>query len=511
MFEKARKIFKNHGLALLYCGVSSIGALVYGYDNTYYNGVLAMQQFKNDYGTEIDANGDRALSSSFQSVTASSIYIGDLLGAMLAAPVNDRWGRKATFWLASVCILCGGIAQVADTHFEAVIIVGRILMGLGVGQFTVTSLLYIGEVAPTEIRGPALSSYQFLQSCSQLVASGLSQGTESISSSLAYKLPMGGLIVLPLFMFAALPIIPESPLWYAAKGRLSEAESVLRRLNRSNPTYDPTTDLATLESLQHANEENEKESNWGALLFDPIERTKVIWSAGAMYSQQICGILFFYVYGVVFVQAIGIDEPFLVQLIQNILQICAVTVSMATANHVPRRINLLVTTSIMFLAFVVIGGIGVQDPLSTAAQWVIVILSFVIVCVINYGLSTVAYTVAREMAVGPNQNKIMSVSIMTFYFTAWVISFTAPYLYYNAGLGPMVGFVYAGTTLTSLIWIWICVAETTGRSNWEIARLFEMRVPARKWAAFPIGNMGDLDSGPSKEDPRDVSHLESVP
>ncbi|KNG82568.1 hypothetical protein ANOM_009941 [Aspergillus nomiae NRRL 13137] len=511
MFDKVRKILKDHGLALLYCGVSSIGALVYGYDNTYYNGVLAMQQFKNDYGTERDVNGNLALSSSFQSVTASSIYIGDLLGAMLAAPINDRWGRKSTFWLASFCILCGGIAQVADTHFEAVIIVGRILMGLGVGQFTVTSLLYIGEVAPTDIRGPALMSYQFLQSCSQLVASGLSQGTESMDSSLAYKLPMGGLIVLPLLMFAALPIIPESPLWYAAKGRLPEAESVLRRLHRNDPTYDPTIDLATLESLQRVNEQNDKESTWGALLFDPIERTKVIWSAGAMYAQQACGILFFYVYGVVFVQAIGIDEPFLVQLIQNILQICAVTVSMVTANGVPRRLNLLVTTSIMLVAFVIIGGIGTQDPLSTASQWVIVIFSFVIVCVINYGLSTVAYTVAREMAVGPNQNKIMSVSIVTFYFTAWVISFTAPYLYYNAGLGPMVGFVYAGTTLTSLIWVWFCVAETTGRSNWEIARLFDLRVPARKWAAFPIDSMGDIDSDDPKKNPIVASHFESVP
>lgn len=152
--------WRSHKWALFFCGISSIGALCYGYDNTYYNGVMAMQPFKDHYGNHVDANGNKELPSSFQSLTASSIYIGDLLGALLASPINDRWGRKAVFWVASICILLGGIAQVADTNHEGVIVAGRVIMGIGVGQFTVTTLLYIGEVAPVAIRGPALMMFQ---------------------------------------------------------------------------------------------------------------------------------------------------------------------------------------------------------------------------------------------------------------------------------------------------------------------------------------------------------------
>lgn len=159
-FESMKFDWRSHKWALFFCAISSIGALCYGYDNTYYNGVLAMQEFKNDYGNHRDADGNLQLPSSFQSLTASSIYIGDLFGALLASPINDRWGRKMVFWVASVCILLGGIAQVADTNHEAVIVVGRVVMGLGVGQFTVTTLLYIGEVAPVAIRGPALMMFQ---------------------------------------------------------------------------------------------------------------------------------------------------------------------------------------------------------------------------------------------------------------------------------------------------------------------------------------------------------------
>jgi sugar porter (SP) family MFS transporter len=485
--------YKAHKWALFFCAISAIGALVYGYDNTYYNGVLAMQPFKDHYGNHYE-NGKKALDVSFTSLTASSIYIGDLLGALLSAPINDKWGRKAVFFCASVCILLGGIAHVADTHYESVLIVGRILVGLGVGQFTVTSLLYIGEVAPLEIRGPALMMFQFLQSCSQLIAAGISQGTAEVKSTLSYKIPMGGLIILPLMMFAGLPFIPESPVWYILKNRTQDAESALRKINRSNESYDPADDMAVLQETRNNEIQDAEKSTWAAMFMDPIERKKMLWSAGAMYSQQICGILFFYVYGVVFAQAIGISQPFMIQLATNILQIFAVAFAVVTGNKIRRRTNLFVTTGMMFVAFLVIGGIGTHKKLSTADQYVIVVFSFVIIVAFNIGLGPLAYTVSREMAVGLNQNKIMSFSIVIFYFSTWLVSFTAPYLYYTAGLGPMVGFVYAGTTLTSLLWCYFCVGETTGRTALEINMFFQQGIPARMWKTHTFPGATDSDA-----------------
>ncbi|KAJ5414323.1 hypothetical protein N7509_000950 [Penicillium cosmopolitanum] len=495
MFESFKFDWSRHGWAIFYCAVSAVGALCYGYDNTYYNGVLAMQQFKDDYGTHRDASGNLELPSSFQAVTASAIYIGDLVGAILAAPINDRWGRKATFWFASFCILIGGICQVADTiHSEAIITVGRILIGVGVGQFTVTSLLYIGEVAPSSVRGPALMSFQFLQSCSQLIASCINEGTESLhNNSLSYRIPMGGLVVLPLFMFALLPFIPESPVWYIFKNRLSDAEQSLRKINRKEPDYDPATDINQALSAKSIEEQHAEFSSWKSLVTDPVERRKVIFSAGAMFSQQVCGILFFYVYGVVFVQAIGVGDPFIVQIVINVVQIIAVGASVITANKVRRRINLMVTNCMMLVAFIVIGCIGTK-PLTTATQYVIVVFSFIVVIGFNFGLGPLAYTAAREMAVGVNQNKIMSTSIVVFYFTTWVISFTAPYLYYDAGLGPMVGFFYAGTTCLSLLWTWFCCGETAGRSSLEISLFFAEKIPVRSWRThvFPEDSVNEL-------------------
>ncbi|RAH54695.1 sugar transporter [Aspergillus piperis CBS 112811] len=494
--------FRRHRWALIYCSISAIGALVFGYDNTYYSGILGMQEFKNDYGDHYE-DGAKALATSFTSLTTSSIYIGDMLGALIAGPLNDRFGRKTVLWIASAFVLAGGVTQVADTHIEGVIVLGRILIGLGVGNFTVTSLLYIGEVAPMEIRSPALYMYQFLQSCSQLVASGLTQGTNSIHSSLSYKLPMGGLVILPLFMLFFLPFIPETPTWYVFHNREEDAKRALLKINRNDRTYDPTADLTFLTQARRYEEAQGEESSWLALLLDPIERKKLIWASGGMYAQQICGIIFFYNYGVVFAEALGVSQPFTITLITMILQIFAVAASILTGNRLRRRTNLLASTTLILIAFIIIGGIGTQSTLTTASKYIIVVFSYVVICAYNFGLGPLTYAVSRELSVGVNQNKIMSVSIVALYFFLWVISFTAPYLYYDAGLGPMVGFVYAGTTLTSLIWVWYCVGETQGRTRMEVAMFFTERVPARRWRAHVFANRG----GDEKEDVR-AEHVE---
>ncbi|OJI95882.1 hypothetical protein ASPVEDRAFT_35189 [Aspergillus versicolor CBS 583.65] len=493
--------FSHYKWAFAYCAVSALGALVFGYDNTYYSGILGMQEFKNDYGTRV-IDGKKALATDFTSLTTSSIYIGDMLGALSSGVLNDRFGRKAVLLIAAFFVLVGGIAQVVDTHFEAVISVGRILIGIGVGNFTVTSLLYIGEVAPVEVRSPALYLFQFLQSCSQLVAAGLTQGTNSISSSLSYKLPMGGLVILPIAAFILVPFIPESPTWYVSRGRRDEAQNALCKIHRSNPAYEPSTDLELLEKAREHEEEQLAASSWKSLLLDPIERKKLIWAAGGMYAQQICGIIFFYNYGVVFAQELGVSQPFTITLITMILQIIAVAVSVLTANKLKRRSNLLYSTALILLAFIIIGGIGTQKDLSTASKYVIVVFSYVVICAYNFGQGPLTFAITRELSVGVNQNKIISVSIFALYFFLWLISFTAPYLYTSAGLGPMVGFVYAGTTVTSLAWVWFCVGETQGRTRLEISLLVEHGIPARRWRTHVFAR------GTTAQEKADVSHVE---
>ncbi len=70
--------FRENKWAIFFCGVSTLGALCYGYDQIYYTGVLGMRRFVDDYGTTTDPDtGKIALTTSFLSLTASIIYVGE--------------------------------------------------------------------------------------------------------------------------------------------------------------------------------------------------------------------------------------------------------------------------------------------------------------------------------------------------------------------------------------------------------------------------------------------------
>jgi hypothetical protein len=326
--------------------------------------------------------------------------------------------------------------------------------------------------------------FQFMQSCSQLVGSGITKGTESIQSTASYRIPMGLLALLPLLMLLGLWFIPESPVWYIRRSRPERARKALERINRSRPDYSADKDLAALKQIVETERLREANSTWISLIKDPIERRKLTFSCGAMVAQQINGIQFFYSYGVVFAQSIGIKQAFTISLITNTLQVVAVGVSVLLGNKVSRRGNLLVTTVMMLLAYIVIGSLGAGPYTRTSYSTAIVVISYIIIVAFNFGHGPLAFTVASEMALGRNRNKIMSSSIVSFFFTVWVIAFTSPYIYYDGGLGPMLGFVYAGTTCITLAYVWFCVGETTGRSGLELELFFQRGVPVREWHTY---------------------------
>jgi hypothetical protein len=69
--------------------------------------------------------------------------------------------------------------------------------------------------------------------------------------------------------------------------------------------------MMTIRGSLSAEAEQLAEWSWSDLLRDPVERLKVIYSAGAPVAQYINCIQFFYYFGTVLSQAIGLEDPFL--------------------------------------------------------------------------------------------------------------------------------------------------------------------------------------------------------
>lgn len=86
----------------------------------------------------------------------SMCVAGAIIGAAFGGYFNDRFGRKLTIMVADVVFFVGAIVMaVAPAPF--VIIIGRVLVGLGVGMASMTAPLYISEASPARIRGALVS------------------------------------------------------------------------------------------------------------------------------------------------------------------------------------------------------------------------------------------------------------------------------------------------------------------------------------------------------------------
>lgn len=82
---------------------------------------------------------------------------GAIIGAAVGGWINDRFGRKISLLLADLLFLVGAIIMAASP-FPAMIIVGRVFVGFGVGMASMTAPLYISEASPHRIRGALVST-----------------------------------------------------------------------------------------------------------------------------------------------------------------------------------------------------------------------------------------------------------------------------------------------------------------------------------------------------------------
>ena len=144
-----------------------------------------------------------------------------------------------------------------------------------------------------------------------------------------------------------------------------------------------------------------------------------------------------------------------------------------------------------------------------------------------------AWVVATELSVGKNRQKIMSVGTAFFWLSAFIVTFTMPYLYdaTEANLEAQIGYIYAGGSLIAMVFVYFYIPETLGRSLEEIncasrfflftfwndvligallvsqsAVMMDAKIPTREWATYDL--LRDVKR--EEESKRDVQHVEHI-
>lgn len=133
---------------ILVCLVAALGGLLFGYDTGVISGAIGPLEMR----FELDAAG--------VGWAASCALVGCMFGAAFAGIVSDRLGRKKVLIVSAVLFLVSALGT-AFPRDLIMFVIFRFIGGLGVGAASMTSPMYIAEIAPARIRGRMVSVNQF--------------------------------------------------------------------------------------------------------------------------------------------------------------------------------------------------------------------------------------------------------------------------------------------------------------------------------------------------------------
>ncbi|SPQ18338.1 6c5352ec-26b0-4157-8419-9b3e07a0e54e [Thermothielavioides terrestris] len=296
------------------------GGLLFGYDTGAINGILAMATFKDDFTTGYkDPEGNPGLYPSQVSMIVAMLSAGTSVGALLSAPVGDLWGRRPSL-IAAIGVFCvGAVIQVCATRI-AQLVVGRALAGIGVGIVSVLVPLYQSEMAPKWIRGTLVCAYQLSITVGLLAAATVNILTYRLDSAAAYRIPMGLQLIWAVVLALGLLILPETPRYLVKRGLKDAAALSLSRLRRLDITHP-----ALIEELAEIQANHEYELALGpdtykdVIFGEPHLGRRTLTGCGLQMLQQLTGINFIMYYGTTFFNGAGIDNPFTISLIMQVI------------------------------------------------------------------------------------------------------------------------------------------------------------------------------------------------
>ncbi|KAJ9185117.1 hypothetical protein P3X46_004781 [Hevea brasiliensis] len=260
---------------------AGLGGLLFGYDTGVISGALLY--IKDDFdGVE--------KSTILQEVIVSMCVGGAIIGAAIGGYLSDRFGRKKTILASDIVFIIGAIIM-AVAPAPWVIVVGRVLVGLGVGMTSMNSPLYISETSPAKIRGALVSINGFLLTFGQFLSYLINLAFTKAPGTWRWML---GVCALPaLLQFMLMLWLPESPRWLYRENKVEEAMAILEKIY---PAEEVETELNALKESVEVEKEMEASTGKDTIsklkgaLNDPVVRRGLYAGITVQVAQQFAGI-----------------------------------------------------------------------------------------------------------------------------------------------------------------------------------------------------------------------------
>lgn len=469
--------------------VAVLGGLLFGYDTAVISGAeKGLQAF-------FKGASDFEYTDFIHGFTSSSALIGCIIGSSLSGVFAGRLGRKRSLVFAGVCFFISAWGSMSPESWllpagrpswDLLVVFNlyRVLGGIGVGMASAICPMYIGEVAPSNIRGMLVSWNQFAIIFGQLVVyfvnfiilgshanpiydaagaiANMADAQWTVTTGWRY---MFGSECVPAGLFTVLIcFVPETPRYLVMTGRDDRALGILSRINGTQKAREILQDIKDTITVK-----TERLFSYGFLCI----------FVGIMLSvfQQAVGINAVLYYAPRIFKDMGMDNEMVFTVFMGIINILFTLVAVFTVERLGRK-PLLICGSVgmalgAFGVAVTFGTPGLE--MVTAASIMVYSASFM------FSWGPICWVLIAEIF--PNTIRGAAVAVAVAF--QWIFNFIVSSSFvpmFNMHLTPGDDFghwftygLYGLVCVLAALFVWRLVPETKGKTLEDMTALWKKR------------------------------------
>ncbi|KAF8395155.1 hypothetical protein HHK36_019096 [Tetracentron sinense] len=444
----------------------ALGGLLFGYDIGATSGASISLQ-----SPELSGTTWFNLSAIQLGLVVSGSLYGALLGSILVYPISDFLGRRRELITAAVLYLLGGLITGFAPGF-GVLIIGRLLYGLGIGLAMHGAPLYIAETCPSQIRGTLVSLKELMIVLGILL--GYLVGSVGINAVGGWRYMYGVSAPIAVLMGLGMWSLPPSPRWLLlrgvqGKGSLQEyKEKAIQALGklRGRPAGDKVSERQIEDTLVSLKSAYTDEGSFWEVFQGPSLKAFII-GGGLVLFQQITGQPSVLYYAASILQSAGFSaasDAARVSVIIGIFKFLMTGVAILKVDDLGRRPLLIGGVSGIALSLALLASyykfLGGYPIVAVAA-----LLLYVGCYQISFG--PISWLMVSEIFPIRTRGRGISLAVLTNFGSNAIVTFAFYPLKELLGAGNLF-LLFGGIALLSLLFVALIVPETKGLSLEEI-------------------------------------------
>ncbi|KAE9445661.1 hypothetical protein C3L33_22440, partial [Rhododendron williamsianum] len=256
----------------------------------------------------------------------SSLYIAGLASSLVASRLTAVLGRRNIMVLGGCLFFAGGAIN-GGAKDVAMLIVGRILLGFGVGFTNQATPVYLSEMAPPKWRGAFNTGFQFFIGIGVVTANCLNYGAAKLTWG--WRLSLGLAVVPAVIMTLGALLISDTPSSLVERGKVEQAKQSLIKVRGKGTDIEPELNdlIRSSELAKAANQEP------FVTIFERQYRPHLTMAIAIPFFQQVTGINIIAFYAPVLFQSVGFgsDSALIAAIILGLVNLASILVSTVVA------------------------------------------------------------------------------------------------------------------------------------------------------------------------------------